>query len=58
MKERVRVIQRGVSLRGKRRDEGSGPRVHWRETDGGTMQGSCSKPRPVRLADFMTMAET
>lgn len=22
------------------------------------VEGSCSKPRPVRLADFMTMAET
>lgn len=40
---------------------GEGSRVHWSEMDGGNntgLEGSCSKPRPVRLADFMTMVGT
>jgi len=31
-------------------------RDEWRNNAG--CGGSCSKPRPVRLTDFMTMAET
>lgn len=47
MEERIRVIQRGVPLRGKwrdgrrdgRRDGDGGPRVHWKETNRGTTEG-------------------
>lgn len=61
VEERIRVIQRGVPLRGKWRD---GRRVVDRECIGERptqeqceVEGSCSKPRPVRLADFMTTAD-
>jgi len=53
----------------KGEDDGRGravDREHWRETNnegdggraGGGGEGSCSEPRPVRLADFTTMAGT
>lgn len=55
------AAERGTERRGRRTASAlERERERVRETDGGTMRGggSCSKPRPVRLTDFMTMAET